>query len=521
MEIQDAYAVLGIDEDVAEAELNACFGLKVGEALQGDNQAQVKSLQIAYELVKGHINDEAKEFKQVIAHLEKSKKSILIMGKAGSGKSSLLRRIKEDIPDGYAICASTGVAALNIGVPTLHSLFGLPAKVLGQDEDFFKKYSSDKLEALAKIETLVIDEISMVNADLIDAINRLFQKANKNELQFGGVQLVMVGDPFQLGPIKGKDKKVVEYIDATYDSFWFFDAKAWDIRRDPEDPKFEVFELTKSFRHHPDTKFISVLDNIRTGSATPSDIDYINENCTNKKSRVNRSIRLVTTNADVDSINGGEMEKIKEAAVKFIATEASLIPGERFADESKSLPAERELSLKVGAQVMFVKNDDLGLTKFGRRRWANGTTGIVSRFSPDRTKVFVRIGDTVEEVGVSTWTKYVYSLVEEVNPVTKKMTKVLKSLEAVQYSQIPLRAAWAITIHKSQGQTYDDVVVDMPKGTFASGQSYVALSRVRQIAGMVLTTPLKLSDVNVDPDAKNMLNRVLVINKPKSKPSKK
>jgi ATP-dependent exoDNAse (exonuclease V) alpha subunit len=127
----------------------------------------------------------------------------------------------------------------------------------------------------------------------------------------------------------------------------------------------------------------------------------------------------------------------------------------------------------------------------------------------------------VEEVGVSTWTKYVYSLVEEVNPVTKKMTKVLKSLEAVQYSQIPLRAAWAITIHKSQGQTYDDVVVDMPKGTFASGQSYVALSRVRQIAGMVLTTPLKLSDVNVDPDAKNMLNRVLVINKPKSKPSKK
>jgi len=232
---------------------------------------------------------------------------------------------------------------------------------------------------------------------------------------------------------------------------------------------------------------------------------------------VNRAIKLVTTNADVDRINGDEMDKIKEATVKFTATELSLIAGEKFADESKSLPAERELSLKVGAQVMFVKNDESGITKIGRRRWANGTTGIVTRFSPDRTKVFVRIGNLVEEVGETTWTKYIYSLVEETDPVTKKKTKVLKALEAVQYSQIPLRAAWAITIHKSQGQTYDDVIVDMPKGAFASGQAYVALSRVRQIAGMVLTTPLKLSDVSVDPDAKNMLNRVAIINKPKKK----
>ena len=517
MEIQDAYALLGVEEDAAEAELNACFGLKVAEALQSDDQSMVKKLQKAYELIKQHINDEAKEFKQVIAHLEKSKKSLLIMGKAGSGKSSLLRDLIAEKRDGYAVCASTGVAALNIGVPTLHSLFGFGAKVIGQDDEFFKKYSTDKLEALAKIDTLVIDEISMVNADLIDAIDRLFKKAKKKDSQFGGVQLVMVGDPFQLGPITPKDKKVRDYIESTYDSFWFFDAKAWDYGRDPEKPKFEVFELTKSFRHHPDTKFISVLDNIRTGHAGAQDIEYINENCTNKKARVNRAIKLVTTNADVDRINGDEMEKIKEATVKFTATELSLIAGEKFADDSKGLPAERELALKVGAQVMFVKNDDFGITKMGRRRWANGTTGIVTSFSPDKRKVFVRIGNLVEEVGESTWTKYIYSLVEETDPVTKKKTKALKALEAVQYSQIPLRAAWAITIHKSQGQTYDDVIVDMPKGAFASGQAYVALSRVRQIAGMVLTTPLKLSDVSVDPDAKNMLNRVTIINKPKKK----
>jgi ATP-dependent exoDNAse (exonuclease V) alpha subunit len=210
------------------------------------------------------------------------------------------------------------------------------------------------------------------------------------------------------------------------------------------------------------------------------------------------------------------MEQIKQPNVKFLATETAIIAGQKFADESKNLPADRELNLKIGAQVMFVKNDDLGITKFGRRRWANGTTGIVTSFSPDQTKVFVRIDDKVEEVVRSTWTKYIYSLVEETNPVNHKKAKALKALEAAQYSQIPLRAAWAITIHKSQGQTYDDVIVDMPKGAFASGQSYVALSRVKQIAGMVLTTPLKVTDVSVDPDAKNMLNRVVILNKPRS-----
>ena len=516
MEIQDAYALLEVGEDVADAELNASFGLKVATALQSNDHQEVKNLQTSYEVIKAHIADEAKEFKQILAHLETSRKSILIMGKAGSGKSSLLKNIIAENRDGYKVCASTGVAALEIGVPTLHSLFGFGAKVIGQDEEFFKKYSSERLEGLATIETLIIDEISMVNADLIDAIDRLFQRAKKSKAQFGGVQLVMVGDPFQLGPIPPKDPKIKEYVKSTYNSFWFFDAKAWDHLRDPESPKFEVFELTKSFRHHPDLKFISVLDKIRIGKADQSDIDYINVNCTQKEPRVNRSIRLVTTNADVDRINSAEMEQIKQPSVKFLATETAIISGQKFADESKNLPADRELNLKIGAQVMFVKNDDLGITKFGRRRWANGTTGIVTSFSPDQTKVFVRIDDKVEEVIRSTWTKYIYSLVEETNPVNYKKTKALKALEAAQYSQIPLRAAWAITIHKSQGQTYDDVIVDMPKGAFASGQSYVALSRVRQIAGMVLTTPLKVTDVSVDPDAKNMLNRVVILNKPRS-----
>ena len=516
MEIQDAYARLEVGEDVTDAELNASFGLRVASALQSNDNQEVKRLQTSYEVIKAHIADEAKEFKQILAHLANSRKSILIMGKAGSGKSSLLKSIIAENRDGYKVCASTGVAALEIGVPTIHSLFGFGAKVIGQDEEFFKKYSSEKLEGLATIETLIIDEISMVNADLIDAIDRLFQRAKKNNAQFGGVQLVMVGDPFQLGPITPKDPKVREYVKSTYSSFWFFDAKAWDHLRDPEVPKFEVFELTKSFRHHPDVKFISVLDKVRIGKADQSDIDYLNVNCTKKKPRVNRSIRLVTTNADVDRINSAEMGQIQQPIIRFLATETAIIAGQKFADESKGLPADRELNLKIGAQVMFVKNDDFGITKFGRRRWANGTTGIVTSFSPDNTKVFVRIDDKVEEVTRATWTKYIYSMVEENSPINSKKTKVLKALEAAQYSQIPLRAAWAITVHKSQGQTYDDVIIDMPKGAFAAGQSYVALSRVRQIAGMVLTTPLTLADVSVDPDAKNMLNRVFILNKPKS-----
>jgi ATP-dependent exoDNAse (exonuclease V) alpha subunit len=424
-----------------------------------------------------------------------------------------MEQIIRERRDGYAACASTGVAALNIGVPTLHSLFGVGAKVIGGSDDFFNKYSSKKLELLSKIKTLIIDEISMINADLIDTIDRLFQMAHKSKQQFGGVQLVMVGDVFQLGPILPKEPQVRQYVEDTYKSFWFYDALVWDRGRSTEKPKFEVFELTKSFRQKDDQKLAKLLDRIRIGEHTAKDIQYLNDNCHGKKSRVAEAIKLVTRNDRVDEINFDEMAKIKSPEVKFHAEELTLVPGTKFGDDDDKLPAERELTLKIGAHVMFVKNDDQNASPI--KRWANGTTGIVTAFGQENKSVFVRIKDTVEEVETSTWTKYVYQLTEVEDPVTKEKKQKLKAVEGATFTQVPLRAAWAITIHKSQGQTYDDVIVDMPQKAFAAGQAYVALSRVRQKEGLVLTTPLKIADILVDANSKMWLDRTTILNKPK------
>lgn len=515
MEIVEALTLLDAPADVEEGDLAAYFGKKV---LTANDPKEIERLKKAHDTIVAYRHDEESEFRDVLNFLSKSRKNIFILGKAGTGKSRLMEKIIQERREGYAACASTGVAALNIGVPTLHSLFGVGAKVIGGSDDFFDKYSSKKLEVLSKIKTLIIDEISMINADLIDTIDRLFQKAHKNNKQFGGVQLVMVGDVFQLGPILPREQEARKYVEATYRSFWFYDALVWDRGRPTEQPKFEVFELTKSFRQKDDPELATCLDRIRVGAHTAKDIQYLNENCHGKKSRVAEAIKLVTRNDRVDEINFDEMAKIMSPEVQFKAEELTLVPGTKFGDDDDKLPAERELTLKVGAHVMFVKNDDQNGSPI--KRWANGTTGIVTAFGQGNNSVFVRIKDTVEEVETSTWTKYVYQLTEVEDPITKAKTQKLKAVEGATYTQIPLRAAWAITIHKSQGQTYDDVIVDMPEKAFAAGQAYVALSRIRQKEGLVLTTPLKIADILVDANSKMWLDRATFLNKPSKKISK-
>jgi ATP-dependent exoDNAse (exonuclease V) alpha subunit len=511
LEIEDAYALLELPEDFDIGDLDAYFGPKVAEALADDDYDSAKEFKAARDLVVKYLEDENREFNQVLKILETSSKSILIMGKAGTGKSRLIRQILAESREGYAACASTGVAAINIEVSTVHSLFGIGSKVIGQDQEFFKKYSTDKLEILKRIKTLIIDEISMVNADLLDTINKLFQMAHKNAKQFGGVRIVMVGDPFQLGPIPPREKEARDYLKAAYPSLWFFDAMVWSESASTEGNKFQVFELTQA-RRQADKDFVQVLDNIRGGVATTKDFEYLNKRCYGKKPRVAQAVKLAGKNDKVDDINFGELAKIKEPEVKFTGQELSLVAGTKFIEEGMRYPAEKELILKKGAHVMFVKNDDQN--ESAKKRWANGTTGIITGFGENNASVFVRIDEEIVEVVTSTWTKPVYTLVEVKDPIDKQDKKVLKAVDGATYTQIPLRLAWAITIHKSQGQTYDNVVVDLHEGTWAGGQAYVALSRVREIEGMVLEHQITPQNVKVDTDAKLWLSRTSILNKP-------
>lgn len=396
--------------------------------------------------------------------IETSREHFFITGKAGTGKSTLLHHIAKHSAKNIAITAPTGVAALNAGGQTIHSLLRLPVGLIA-DQPLQQK--RELIQLLNNLTTLVIDEISMVSADLMDGIDRALRQARREpRLAFGGVQLVMFGDPYQLPPVTPRDPHERAYYRDTYKSMWFFDARVWQTE------PVRVYELTEVHRQK-DPRFKQILAAVRTGTV---DFEMAHELNTAgaREAPENNILTLCTTNRLVDKINREQLARLPGKTQTVIAD----INGEM---RENSYPTEPELELKEGAQVMFLRNDPDG-------RWVNGTLGIISQLTP--RKVCVTVAGTEYEVKQVTWESSRYHYDSE--------SKTLEREIVAEFRQLPLRLAWAVTIHKSQGQTYDRAIVDLRGGAFSVGQTYVALSRIKSLSGLYLKRPLLPSDIKVE-----------------------
>ncbi|MGJ0203362.1 AAA family ATPase [Leucobacter sp. gxy201] len=404
----------------------------------------------------------------VYERIEHTREHLFVTGRAGTGKSTILNHLAWNTSKIIAVCAPTGVAALNVGGQTIHSLLRLPTGIIA-DHDLDQPAELKKM--LASIDTLVIDEISMVSADLMDAIDRSMRQARgKKHDPFGGAQIIMFGDPFQLPPVPPRDPEERAYFADTYRSLWFFDAKVW------QSVPMSVIELVEVHRQSDD-RFKQILGAVRFGVVTEDQAADLNGAGARPAPR--DVITLATTNATVNRINSERLAEIGGASLRAVAE----INGEF---RENTYPADEVLELKPGAQVMFLRNDPDG-------RWVNGTIGTVSRIS-GTVWVEVGIGPDAEEFEVepTTWERFRYRY----DPETKKLEKEV----VAEFEQFPLRLAWAVTIHKSQGHTYDAAAIDLGPRAFSAGQTYVALSRVRSLEGLYLKRPLQPRDVIVDPN---------------------
>lgn len=405
----------------------------------------------------------------VFEAIETTREHIFVTGRAGTGKSTLLGHLGWNTSKQLVICAPTGVAALNVGGQTIHSLFRLPIGVIA-DHDIDQSAELRKL--LNTIDTLVVDEVSMVNADLLDAMDRSLRQARQRPLEpFGGVQLVLFGDPFQLAPVPGDSDERAFFSDQ-YRSMWFFDAKVWD------EADLRIYELTDIHRQHEDD-FKFLLNAVRHGRVTAEIAELLNSTGA-RPAPDDGVITLATTNSTVDRINGTELARLPGR----VLTARAEINGE-FG--GRAYPAQENLGLKVGARVMFLRNDP-------DQRWVNGTVGTVTRID---STVRVEIDGEVHEVQPAVWEKFRYSY--------SSATRQLKKEVVAEFTQFPLRLAWAVTIHKSQGQTYQRAVIDLGQRSFAPGQTYVALSRISTLAGLYLTRPIRPSDIIVDEDVERFM----------------
>lgn len=400
----------------------------------------------------------------VYERIEHTREHLFITGRAGTGKSTILNHLSWNTSKIIAVCAPTGVAALNVGGQTIHSLLRLPTGVIA-DHDLDQPSELKKM--LSSIDTLVIDEISMVSADLMDAIDRALRQARgKKHDPFGGAQIIMFGDPYQLPPVPPRDPHERAFFADTYRSLWFFDANVWG------QVPMTVMELTEVHRQRDD-RFKQILGAVRFGEVTA---DMAGElNAAGARTPPEDVLTLATTNATVNRINQNRLAGIGGSSLRAVAE----ITGEF---RENIYPADEVLELKPGAQVMFLRNDSDG-------RWVNGTIGTVSRI---KDTVWVEVGDEEFEVEPTVWERYRYRYDAD----TKKLEKEV----VAEFEQFPLRLAWAVTIHKSQGHTYDAATVDLGPRAFSAGQTYVALSRVRTLDGLYLRRPLQPRDVIVDPN---------------------
>lgn len=398
--------------------------------------------------------------------VEKTDMSLFLTGKAGTGKTTFLREVVRYTKKKCIVLAPTGIAAVNAGAMTIHSFFqfGLGPFVQGVIEpksDF--RINKSKLELIRHLQLLIIDEVSMVRADLMDHIDVELRRIRRNSKPFGGVQLLMIGDLQQLPPIAhgGEDEFLRQY----YKTLYFFSSSAL------KSMKYNCIELKNVYRQ-TDRHFIDILNHARDCTLTSQDISDLNARYVPGFSPKPEDgyIRLMTHNRQVDYVNETELEKLDSKPYTFEAAVTGTFPEESY-------PTADSLTLKKGAQVMFIKNDS-------ERRFINGTLGEVK--SIDKNSIAVRLAEsgTVIDVEPMEWQNIRYQFDEE--------SKEISSKQIGRFKQYPLKAAWAITVHKSQGLTFDKAIIDV-HAAFSPGQAYVALSRCRTLDGLVLSSPVSAS----------------------------
>lgn len=412
------------------------------------------------------------EFRQAFDLLENTETNIFLTGKAGTGKSTFLKYFRENTSKKIAVVAPTGVAALNVGAQTIHSFFRLkPAFV---DVKALKPASS---RVLKELELLIIDEISMVRADIFEGIDHSLKLARKNNKPFGGVQVCLIGDLFQLPPVVSRDEKV--FFAQYYQTAFFFGTKAY------AEANFKTIQFNTIHRQNDGT-FIKILNAIRAGTCDAVELEALNNRLNPKASPAPGTLVLTTTNALAEDINA---TKLAGLAGKMRSYEG--ITSGEFGMKGGRLPAPEMLTLKIGAQVMFVKNDSDG-------RWVNGTIGIVETLGNEIISVVV--GDVIHEVEPEKWKTIGYEFSEEKGEIAEKTLGT--------YTQFPLTLAWAITIHKSQGKTLERVIIDLGTGAFAAGQLYVALSRCKSLASIALKQPVTRTDIRCDGEVLEFMERI-------------
>ena len=409
------------------------------------------------------------EQSDVVERMEDSLDHLFVTGRAGTGKTTLLHEFVSETSKVVAVCAPTGVAALAVGGQTIHSLLRLPLGIIGERELGF--IPKESLAVLANLDALVIDEVSMVSADVMDGIDRRLRQAKrKKHLPFGGIQLIMFGDPYQLAPVVSGQAEKAFYHDRYDGSPWFFDAKVW------KQTEMGVVELDTIHRQ-ADPEFRAVLNALREGRMEPEMGRMLNERGM-RTPEDPELITLTTTNASVTRMNQVALDRLPG---KTKIAHANI---EGDFGSTSAYPADDELKLKVGAQVMFLRNDTQGPQG---PRFVNGTVGRVTKIT-DTVTVDVD-GDSVVVEPV-TWEKIRY----DYSPATKVMSQDV----VAEFTQFPLRLAWAVTIHKAQGKTLDAAVIDLGPKAFAPGQTYVAFSRLTSLDGLYLRRPLTPSDIIVD-----------------------
>ena len=423
------------------------------------------------------------EFATACSLISETNHNIFITGRAGTGKSTLLKYILSTVQKNFVIVAPTGIAAMNVGGVTIHSFFGLPLRPLVRDDEDIRQFHKGhpKRKLIEEMDTLFIDEVSMVRSDIIDAIDTSLRRNGLFPTQpFGGKQVVFIGDLFQLEPVMKKGSEEHAIMEEMYASPFFFDAQVF------RNTELLGIELQTVYRQK-EQEFIDLLDKIRMRTMEEEDLNRLNSRYLPAEAERGEdyTITLTSRNDIAFNVNKTKLDRLGGREYKYTgSTDGDF--------DLRRCPADEVLILKEGSQVMFLKNDS-------EKRWVNGTIAKISRLENDKIEVQLEDGK-VYEVEQEEWENQEYTFDRR----ARKINQVLKG----KFKQFPLTLAWAVTVHKSQGLTFDKVIIDLGKGAFAGGQTYVALSRCRTFEGMILKSKIRPEDIFIDERVVDFSERV-------------